>query len=553
MIKGQRMTIKGLHPLFFLLSLASLPLMADLQRSPLKTLPPQPVVQPEDTVNRLWTGIGRLRTDNSSYCTASLIDTRDSLNPDVTAPAYIITSHRCLNTKVFGHYEYSGGIQYNVPIKGTIYFNRFENTPGQLKAYPIKRITWQSNEGLNIAIIELDASLTQLVADGIQPLKIAHHVPPTGTEILAFGIPEFSSLHVAHCTQLPITQIATYPWVSTHLLANECKDLGDGGKGGPVIDKASSELISVLVAGTHATEEKNKCLSTTPCELAANTSYWRPDRYYTRPVSFLNQCFTRGRLNTERTECNLHKLASIKVDQTIRPPARILEVLSSEKEVIPDQFELNISMDTPYYRYKYTHDANACHSGHHYSAATPATQLKVLVTLNNRVGMHLLCLVGLDSPDARLTSAQFEAAKIIAIERIAARPAHAPDMKTFSGKNHGERWVVAWKHDPMLMDHYKIKYGPYESVDCAAPQGYEEIPDYEVLHRNSGPWEEVYIHKDHPTNPNLILIKKTQAQLENGVFYKNFTSEHRPIKLCSILYNVKNEPSAPRIDILSPL
>ena len=198
--------------------------MADAPRHPIETIPIGSVELSEhpDHRSRTWTGVGRLRGDNTSFCTATLIDTRSESNPEGNSPAYIITNQRCLNTKGHGEYKYPGGIQTNHAFQGNIYFNNFHNTLGALKAHTLKKVTWQSNEGLNIAIVELNTSLSTLIAEGIHPLKIANRTPVTGDEILTLGIPEFKNLHATHCTQMPAVDIATYPWVSTNLLKAGC-------------------------------------------------------------------------------------------------------------------------------------------------------------------------------------------------------------------------------------------------------------------------------------------------------------------------------------------
>ena len=538
-----------------LLALATVSHTAVSNQQPLETIPVGLVHLSDATDNRsrTWTGIGRLRGDNTSYCTASLIDTRTADNPTGTTPAYIITSHRCLNSKNHGQYTYSGGIQHNMPTKGTIYFNNFDNTLDKIKSYELDTIAWQSDGGLNLAIIELKAPLSKLIADGIQPLKIARRTPPTGTEILTLGIPEYSNLHATHCTQQPAVNIASYPWVGTNVLANHCTNLTLGGLGGPVVDKASNELISVLLASTHGAISDDKCLANTPCELTGNTTHWSPDTHYTQPVSFLNQCFVQGRLAATAPECALYKLTSVTLEEPRQPPARILEKLASDESHEPDTFAVGATVGSPFYRYKYVHDANTCHNSTGYSQAISSTETNINFTLNDDTGLHLLCIIGVESHNDRLTSAQFNAAKIIVTERVAIKQEQANHMKVSRSRKVDEFYYADWYHRSPLLGHYKIKHGPYESTDCTNNEGYIEIPDYEVRTRDSGPWAEEYEHKAHPTNPELILVKETKEQLIEGAYTKIIEPKESVFKLCTVVFNLNNEPSEPRTDILRPL
>ena len=549
------MTNNWIYPIGLALCSLSLTALADIQRQPIDTIPKGAVQLSErpDNRSRTWTGIGRLRANNTSFCTATLIDNRNKNSASEKTPSYILTSHRCLNTKAHGNYEYPGGIQANQPITGSIYFNNFDNTLGDLKEYSLKRVVWESNEGLNIALIELDAPLATLIADGIYPLKIANRTPPTGTEVITLGIPEFSNLHAVHCTQLSSVDIATHPWVSTQLLKNKCSSLTSGANGGPVVSRADNQLISVLVASSHGALLKNRCLSDAPCELMGSATVWSPDTHYTRPVSFLNQCFKDGVFTTTDPECDLYQLTSVKLEGNKNLPARILEILPTENDVPPDSYTLEFKVDASHFRYKYTHEASSCGSGENYSQALPSTQTSVRWELDKKLGMHLLCIIAVDSTRSRPTNAQFDNAKIIAIERTPAHPIDKPIVQIKSYKNAVEYYATLWFFDPLIVKRYEIKYGPFNETDCSRPEGYYDLPDWETFTRSSGPWDEIYTHKDHPTDPNLILIKRTVEQLDGNSFDKVIRMPRTAIKLCTVLYNAKDIASEPREDILKPL
>lgn len=499
------------------------------------------------------TGIGRLRTDQGSYCTASLIDTRTSAEAPNNSPAYIITSQRCLNTDSLNNYRYRGGTQQSLPIQGTVYFKHFQNTLGRLNEHALKEITWQSDAGSNIAVIELKASLSQLIKEGIKPLKLANVAPLMGTDVITLGIASTRNLYATQCTQLDSVDIAHHPWVGINLLANQCADLTLGGRGGPVLNKATLELISLVVASNHGSKSSDKCLDGAPCELVDGMSRWRPDTHYAHPVSFLNHCFTQGKFAADTPECDLYQLPSVSIKPSDYPASRLLEKLSTQPLPEPDAFTLPVTISTPRYRYKYTHTAQECHSGAHYSTLLESKDATLTFTLNNRLGLHLICIVGIDPASASISSAQMKAATIIAIDRYSATPALPPNVKTGDLLLYDESYTALWEHNSPFFEHYETKFGPYTTTDCSNPEGYEPVMDMDF-------WlsELLLSEKIDATTYNSIKSGSQPTHRIMGLLHgkkvnRVFERQEQAMKLCTVVYNRENIRSEPRVDIFNPL
>lgn len=123
-----------------------------------------------------WSGVGKIVIDGKPQCTASLIVTR-STDDEGSGPAYILTAghcalHRADNT--FADVPFKGD-------KGKIVFNYFSDTPSQFKTYKIKRVRWSTMRGSDLAILELDASLADLIKEGIEPFRISQN-PASSTQ-----------------------------------------------------------------------------------------------------------------------------------------------------------------------------------------------------------------------------------------------------------------------------------------------------------------------------------------------------------------------------------
>lgn len=526
-----------------------------------------------DHLTHTWTGIGRLRGPRASYCTASLIDTRDKGQPSDISPAYIITSQRCLNSSNQGNYAYDGGVQTNVPIKGDVYFNNFENTLGRTKKYAFKSVAWQSDNGLNLAIIELKDTLSSLIRSGVQPLTIASATPHTGTEILALGIAHTSNLYATFCTQLPRVDVFGHPWVSLKMLPNGCQTLTEGGRGAAVLDKASNELISLIVASTHGTDSSNKCQALSPCEIKDNASHWSANTHYALPVSFLNQCFTGGIFAHDSPDCSLKNQASSLLKDPLSFPAHLLEKVTNNTVGAAETIEVELKDDVPFLRYKYSHDVNACNSGAGYSDPLDSKKTPLILTLDNTTGMHLLCVLGLSTPNASLEHVKSK--EIIALERFKATDAFKPKVHTKYNDNpmHGlqsynskvgiywedlsfidnTKHSVNWDHASPFSEHYEYKYGPYASTDCSDPEGYEAVVDMELWIANLLASGNVDANLYSELDLSSAASKRILEHLDGVRSHKKLGHNDDTVKLCTIVYNRENIASPPYTYIFKQL
>ncbi|MCW2100929.1 UNVERIFIED_ORG: hypothetical protein EDF86_3409 [Pseudomonas psychrophila] len=524
-------------------------------------------------LSHTWTGIGRLRGPRASYCTASLIDTRDKEQPSDTSPAYIITSQRCLNSSNAGNYTYDGGVQKNAPIEGNVYFNNFENTLGHTKKYAFKSIAWQSDGGLNLAIIELNDTLSNLMKAGVQPLTIASATPPAGIEILTLGIPHTSNLYATSCTQLPHVDVLAHPWVSSQILPNLCTALTEGGRGAAVLDKDRNELISLVVASTHGTDSVNKCDTLSPCEIKDNASLWSADTHYALPVSFLNQCFTGGLFAHDSPNCSLKNQAASLFKDPHSFPARLLERVNTNTVVATEKIEVKLNDDVPFYRYKYSHDVNACNSGAGYSDPLDTKKIPLILELDNTPGIHLLCVLGLSAPNISL--GQVTSKETIALERFKATQIFEAKLQTRYNDNplHGlqsynskvgiywedlsfidtTKHSVFWDHASPFSEHYKYKYGPYASTDCSDPEGYEAVVDMDLWIANLLASGTVDTHLYSEVDLSSDASKRIMGHLGGVRSHKKLGHNDDTVKLCTIVYNQENMPSPPYVHVLKQL
>lgn len=478
-----------------------------------------------------WNGIGRIRNQSQTLCTASLLDTRDSRGN--SGPAYVLTSSHCLH-------RLNGAVQKDLPIKGSISFNYFDDTLASIKTYSLKSLNWGSNQGMDLSIVELQASLAELLKEGINPLKLAEEVPADGSEILAVGAPEWETLHLSACTQQTSQELVEQPFVWRVTMKNQCHGVALGSFGGPLLDRATNRLFGVLSTSTAGQPEERKCQRDAPCEVNAGHPTWHPDTNYGSPVTFLNQCFVAGVLQPTREHCDLYPTTSI----TFKNPEPIQQyfvkkVGSRGKDIVP-RWNLTFTINTPFYRYKATRRAIDCENPSLYSSPIAAAKAYITDPIGPQAGMHMLCIVGVESADQPVTNGMMRNALTLAVELAQPGPARTPNLTISLDKLGLQAYTVIWNLAPPFMSRYTYKYGPAASTDCLRPVGYLPIPPTFVEEED----DEDPIALVHPLNDTPLMPAEK--------FVRLISVSEVPIKICTYAFDQADQPSTLRVDLLKP-
>lgn len=479
-----------------------------------------------------WNGVGRIRNDDQSLCTASLLDTRDENGR--SGPAYVLTSSHCLH-------RLSGSTQKDLPIKGSINFNYFDDTLDTFKTYPLKTLKWSSNQGVDLAVIELHSSLTDVMKAGIRPLKLAEEVPADGTDILALMAPEWNTLHVSACAQQASQELVEQPFVWRETMKNQCNGTGHGTFGGPLLDRQSNTLFGILSTSTHGQPKERKCQRDAPCEVIAGQPTWHPETNYGSPVTFLNRCFVKGVLQADSQQCNLFPSVSI----TFINPEPIQQYFTRQpdgkgNDIVP-RWNLTFSTNAPFYRYKTTRRAIDCENPVHYSSPIKADNARINDAIDAQTGLHMLCIIGVTSAEQTVTNNMMRNALTLAVELVDPGPARTPSVTIALDKLGSLAYTVIWGLDPPFMRRYTYKYGPVATTDCASASNYLPIPGKPALDGDDEdpPIDLVYPLNDPPGKP-----QKRFAQL--------ISVRDTPIKICTYAFDQADQPSPLRVDLLKP-
>lgn len=425
----------------------------------LENLSPSRILNNQDGRYDHWRGIGRIRSDNGRACTATLIDTR-SADSDARGPAYVLTSGHCL-------YRKNNGVMLSdSPVSGTVTFNYFVDTVDHQQPYPLKRVNWSSMQGVDLAIVELQASLDSLILAGIQPLAIAEQVPEVGSDVLVAGAPlpfETPYLRMAACSQQSAIEVIKQPWVWRHVVKNQCRDIEQGSSGSPVLTRDSNKVFAVLNTTTLAKAGGGPNAVPTP-DVAA------PDQAgnFGNPVSYLRSCFVDGEFNNDPRICPLFPTFSIEFAANGQPKPYAKIKLDAEGKTIYPAWNVAFSIDKPLYRYKAVRRALECEDPDHYSHTITATDARIDASIGPQPGVNMLCILGVDSADERPFQGLMRNALTLATELQIASPPSAPDLKI---SQRGDLYTVTWESGPLIGKH-TFKVGPHESTDCNDPAGY---------------------------------------------------------------------------------
>lgn len=484
-----------------------------------------------DRQHNHWSGVGRIRNETLALCTATLLDTRDAQGK--SGPAYVITSSHCIHRA-------SGAVIKDLPLKGTITFNYFDDTLEQLKAYPLKTLKWGSSQGVDLALIELDRPLAGLIKDGIEPLKLADAVPVDGTNILALSAPAWNTLHVSACQQQTSEEVVEQPFVWRVTLKNQCKGVGPGAFGGPLLDRASNRLFGILSTTTTGSNSQQKCQRDTPCEIKNGQPAWHADTNYGSPVTFLNQCFVQGVLAADAQACDLYPTTSITFTSPEPIQQYFVKTASNQGESITPRWNLAFTASTALYRYKAARRASECENPVHYSMPLPSQNAVINDAIGPHTGMHMLCILGVES-DQAVSNGAMRNAVTLAVELAEPAAARTPEVKVVLDRHVLQRYTVIWQLAPPFMNRYTVKYGPAATTDCLNKDGYRPLPPVESDDLDD---DALDLYGNPPQNQATTAPTEQFAQI--------ISTYDQPIKVCTYAFDQADQASSLRVDLLKP-
>lgn len=127
--------------------------------------------------NDLFAGVGQLRA--ALTCTGSLIDPSGLGAPD--SKAWLLTAGHCISLDPYG-------VIRNQPLTAQAQFNFFIDTAERRITLRMRATGRSTMKGVDLALLELDATLGDLSAQGIRLLRLASAETPPGQSVFWTGI-----------------------------------------------------------------------------------------------------------------------------------------------------------------------------------------------------------------------------------------------------------------------------------------------------------------------------------------------------------------------------
>ncbi len=442
-----------------------------------------------------WTGVGRLSLPGNKQCIATLLEPGEGPHA-ADAPAYVVTSGHCVAQR-------HGVIVQDQPLSASVSFNYFVDTPDERRQLSVKRIVWSSMQGIDLALLELDVTLEQARAQGIVPLPIGPALA-SGSQVTVLGEPSRPDLglRLLTCTEQSAGVVMRRPWVWRHARGNDCLGLAEGASGSPVIEPASGKLVGVVnsIGAAH-------CSADNPCRADETAPAAQAPRNFSMPVQRLLDCWREGRVDLAQPDCQL--TPGFRLEQQTSPPA-VTKIASAADglESLPS-WGLAFTLDTPRYRYKATRDALACEDPLGYSGTIAASENRIDDPIGPEPGWHYLCLIGVDSPEHRPSSALMANSLSIATLLL---PAGLPEPSLTTRYTADGDIDITWHLDLPNLTRYRVKRGAPDKIDCNDPAGFRALP-----------------RLDH---------RIPAAQL--------------PMTVCTMAFDLLKQASPPRTDLLLP-
>lgn len=398
----------------------------------------------QDMRNEGFAAVGRLRVN--ATCTAFLVQ------PQPGSPVYAFTNGHC----VLGAAGNEVASNVRVPAASSFTTHYFVDTPQRRRVVPVKAIPYATLKGLDLAIIELDATWEDL---RLQPLRLAATTPRQGARVFTIGAPvngvpqNEAWLRRSDCPVAAVVQLAEGPWKFHDALRLSCGAIFGGASGSPVLDAATGEVSAIINTSTQGQIHSSgdiPCFTNSPCELDQPNGNMILDAAYALPLAGVARCFGNGgRFDLRAPGCPLD-------------PGTALTAANGPPTSVRPGAEWNVTVSgVPSFRYKSGPEWQTdCRTDTGYSDSRPAGRLQELMSPAD--GRSVLCLLAPDQP------ARYATFLHTAIDSNP--PALNPQWTVFG--EGGTYRVQFFFNVPDLSD-YRYKYGPAAAIDCDNPAGYQ--------------------------------------------------------------------------------
>ena len=450
------------------LAIAALALAATAGAGEHRNQPPpsSELLRNANGANDAFTGVAQFLAN--SRCTGSLVDPSGAGAP--AGKAWLLTAGHCISLEPYG-------VIRNQPLALPAQFNYFVDTRNNTVTVRTRTVGWSTMKGVDLALVELEATLGDLAARGIRPLSLASTAPDSGAPVYWTGISgtpipaEQQYLRLGRCTLGRSVQLIESSWIWHNDLSNDCPDLYAGASGSPLFDARSGEVIGVIGTSTLLNFRQGPdydCQVNRPCVIGFRRTEMQINTSYASPVHGLARCFDqRNELDVQRPGCTLD-------------PGFQLTVRSGANEVrpevagVPAAWDAALSGSQRYYAYKHFRAGDDdCADLTGYSrpfAVADAPVIRDRIGRND--GYYFLCVIAGDEPSID-SSWQQPAHASARFKRLDSQPPVVAVDYVLDQLLNGYRLTNLTGGDgPSGLGVVQFKRGPLSTTNCLDPRDY---------------------------------------------------------------------------------
>ena len=409
-------------------------------------------------------------------CTGSLIDPSGLGASD--AKAWLLTAGHCISLEPYG-------VIRNQSSTAQVQFHFFVDTSQRRVTVKARATGWSTMKGVDLALVELSATLGDLAAQGIRPLRLASAEPQAGQAAYWTGIsgspipPELQFLRRGGCTLGNRVELIEGSWIWNDDLSNDCPDLYAGASGSPLFDAASGAVIGVIGTSTLLNFEQGPdydCQVNRPCVIGREGPVMQRDTSYASPVRGISRCFDPANtLDPGRPGCPLDP----GVQLTVQSGANEVQPLTGGK---PATWDARLSGSQSYYAYKrFRAGQDNCATFSGYSAPVPVAKVPVISDpVGREDGYYFLCVIAGNTASFD-SSWQQPSNASMRFKRLDSQP--PLELLDYELQTLNQGYQLSFQNGDGGVPGLGIaveKRGSPGSTDCSDPQGYRvqiSIPD----------------------------------------------------------------------------
>lgn len=426
-----------------------------------------PLLRSTDPGAERFIPVGKLLTGAGSYnCTATVIAGSDV--PASTRRALILTAGHCAeetddNTVIV---DRAAGPEWSFTPA------YFVDTQPQHRAFGVARVLYATMKGVDLAVLELNATYGDLAALGVHPLALSADFVAPGTSIeLAhipvIGVPEderFLRHSSCHSEAGQFLVEGAHPWWWKAAVPNDCQGVAGGTSGAPVFLQGGNVIVGIL--NTTVTPGYTGCGPGRPCELGDdNLISPREGASYAIPVDgILRALRPDSTLDFTRLDdghgVDLARTKSNWISQTT-------ELVDGNR--VPARWSLRVDGAFEHIRYKVGPVAQTnCADGAGYGAPVPlASQPLEELSLPAQQGIYAACVIGGTGSGIWQLPA-YATMRLREIDDTG--PSVTPSLATRETDNDVE---VRPDYVPWELVFIYVKYGSAAGTDCNVMSGYQ--------------------------------------------------------------------------------